>query len=208
MSRFDKISVRDERSKKFVCDHTNKKCVETVCDPTLLLTKSQWLEIIEPCEVSLPKYKYILFYDLSRNTRNWKVAKKISKIFGLPIIITSVPFPRVLHESLSLRIKKNLSVGPKEWLKLIYNAELVLSTSFHGTMFSIIFDKPFYTINTGKDNRVSYILKNMGLTDRIIDEGSLQTLRGIPDSLNEQELAKIDEMRNEGFKYIDEMLRQ
>ena len=65
-------------------------------------------------------------------------------------------------------IIKKYDCGPIDFLYYIYNAELVLSSSFHGTVFSIIFNKPFYAINGINDFRINTLLINTNLNNRSI----------------------------------------
>ena len=62
-----------------------------------------------------------------------------------------------------------LDAGPLEFLNLINNAKLVLSSSFHGTVFSILLNKPFFAINGKDDYRISTLLKKMDLNERTIE---------------------------------------
>ena len=67
-------------------------------------------------------------------------------------------------------LKKSFSFATEtDFLNLIFNANFVLATSFHGTVFSILFNKPFFAINGDKDNRISNLLKLTKLECRTIN---------------------------------------
>ena len=209
---YKRISVRDVRTKDFIIDVGGKSLENRIrfdCDPTLLLSEDDWKGLIYSCKIDIPAENYILFYDLSRNKENWDLACMISKKLQIPLLITSVPFPRVIHKSMSGRIKKKMDVGPKEWLALINGADLVLSSSFHGTVFSMIFDKPFYSINTKEDNRVSHFLETVGLTHRIVDKNNVDCISGIP-SIREQQLSKriIERLKKESLVYLNDIVNE
>ena len=86
------------------------------------LEKNDWLKLIENVDVVVPREKYILFYDLSRNKENWKLAKRFAKKTGLKLLITSVPFPRTINEMFGTY--KKFDVGPKEFLFLLQKNRL------------------------------------------------------------------------------------
>ena len=104
-------------------------------------------------------------YDIHSEEETFEIAKRISKLTNMSVI-----FPKdntkvhVFHHFV-----KKYDNGPIEFLDLINNAELVLSSSFHGTVFSILLQKPFYAINGMKDLRISTLLKTMELESRSID---------------------------------------
>ena len=63
-------------------------------------------------------------------------------------------------------------VSPSEFISLIHNSQCVITTSFHGTAFSIINEVPFYTLylNDGADGRSKELLNKLGLTERMVDK--------------------------------------
>ena len=71
--------------------------------------------------------------------------------------------------SISNNFIKRFDAGPKEFINLIYYSKLTLSTSFHGNVFSIIFNKPFYAVNSENDLRISNLLNLLGLNDCFIN---------------------------------------
>lgn len=161
LEKYDFISVREEGSFNNVKELINKEANINV-DPTMLLDEVTWKKIInnEPFQ----KGEYIFLYDLKQSKKTYKLAKKISKILKLPVVIC-VENPKVIFYDFI----KRFDAGPKDFLNLIYNAKLILSTSFHGNVFSIIFNKPFFAINGNNDFRINTLLKKMGLENRSID---------------------------------------
>ena len=71
--------------------------------------------------------------------------------------------------SISNNFIKRFDAGPKKFINLIYYSKLTLSTSFHGNVFSIIFNKPFYAVNSENDLRISNLLNLLGLNDCFIN---------------------------------------
>ena len=116
------------------------------------------------------------------------MAKAISKKLKLPILVTRY---NNKNDMINNFVKKYNS-GPLDFLSYIDNAALVLSSSFHGTAFSMIYNKPFYVFNGMKDSRISSILKIAGIEDR-----SIESIKDI-DRVN---LKSID------FSFVNEIIK-
>ena len=156
LKEYNFLSVREEGSFNNVVELTGR-IPEINIDPTMLLDKKEWEKIIE--KEAIIKEKYILLYDIHGKTETFKIAKKISRNLGIKVIIPK----ENVRAHLFYPFKKHYNNGPIEFLNLLNNAEIVLSSSFHGTVFSILLHKPFLAINGAKDFRISTLLKKMGL---------------------------------------------
>lgn len=156
---YDFISIREKGSAENIKKITGKNPSINI-DPTLLIKKEEWSKLAGDKNVG---EKYIFLYDVKESKEAYEVANKLSKKLGLPVII--VRESARLHHVYRNFIKR-YDAGPVEFLNLIKNAELVVSSSFHGTVFSIIFQKPFFAIDNGKDKRLNDLLENTGLEDR------------------------------------------
>ena len=196
LKSYNYISVREEASYNTVKKYTDKK-VNINVDPTLLLKREEWINLISSKPVV--SGKYIFLYDLSGKKESIKLAKKISRKLKLPIVIANNH--HILH--LNGSFKKYYRTGPLEFLNIINNAALVLSSSFHGTVFSIIFNKPFFSINGINDFRISTLLKNTGLEGRSID---LNNYNERIEEYNNIDFKKansvIDKERNNSINYL------
>lgn len=143
--------------------------VETVLDPTLLLRAEEWREIaLKPDQ--LPK-KYILCYFIGERMYYRDFAKQLSKQLNLPLVF--IPGSNTDMKTENHLVWKS---GPREFLGLIDNAEVVLTDSFHGTIFSINFRRNFYSFikhegAKAMDNmRIIDILGRLGQPDRLLTE--------------------------------------
>ena len=138
-----------------------------LCDPTLLLERSSWDEMCKSVKVN---GKYILVYKITVADKLLAFAKRLSQKTGLPIIY----IPNDLKSGVigSLR----LNVGVDEWLGYIKNAEYIVTNSFHGTVFSIMYGKKFFSEVSQKVNpstsRLLTLLKMFRMEERIISEFS------------------------------------
>ena len=162
LEKYDFISVREEGSKANVEELLNKD-VPIHMDPTILLDKKEWNDLIPKEKIYAGKY--ILYYSLGQNKEHINLVKKISKLLKMPVVTTRYAGRRELFSG----FKQEYDVGPVEFLNLLKNAELVISSSFHGTIFSTILEVPFYAINGMKDYRISTLLKKLDLQERSID---------------------------------------
>lgn len=159
IGRFNHISIREKEHLDILKELTNKSIIITL-DPTLLLEKSDFANVLIEPEI---EYKYILVYDLQINEELIKLANKISREKGYKVISFSD------FCNYDEWIKSFQYEGPGEFLGYVEKAELVLSTSFHGVAFSIIYNKSFYTIpHTARGSRMIELLTSIGLDDRII----------------------------------------
>lgn len=190
LERYDAISVR-EKSGVDVLKDMGLNGVN-VLDPTLLLTGEEWNRI------SSKKYageKYILVYNLNRNSKIDKYAYNLSQKTGLKIKFLSYQ----LHEFYK---KGQMICNPKveDFLALIANAEYVITDSFHATAFSLNFQRKFVIVYPGKySTRLQSILEILGLTDRVAkDESDLSVVD------NNIDYAKVNQiLSGERHKSID-----
>ena len=135
---------------------------DVVIDPVFLLNREQWHQLaVAPKSDS----KYILFYNLLNTPESTSFAKTLSKETGLPI--------REITKKTSLtregsRLIDNASI--EEFLGLVEHADYVVSNSFHGVAFSLVFEKQFFAVGMGtKSNRVVSLLETAGIRERYIE---------------------------------------
>ena len=159
---FDKISVREQGTKSSVEKLSGRDDVLINCDPVFLLKKDKWIELIDTKPII--EGDYIFLYTLYANPLIIDCAKALKKKYGLPIIISNYTN---IHDLFS-RFRKHLKSGPLEFLNLLYNAKMVVTSSFHGTAFSTILNKPFVTVNGINDNRILNLLHLTNLESRSV----------------------------------------
>lgn len=164
LNKIDFISVREEQGVGLVKKLSNKEAI-SMPDPTLLLEQRIWNEM---CITPDFKSPYILVYKITKADKLIEFAKMLSSKTGFQIIYV----PNDLKSGSIGSLK--LNVGPQEWLGYIRNAEYVVTNSFHGTVFSIVFGKRFFTEISNKVNsttsRLRSLLETFDLTNRTIDK--------------------------------------
>ncbi len=201
LEKYECISVREEGSRNNVKELLNVEEVSMHMDPTILLTKEEWERIL-PIE-RIYKNKYILYYSLGQNKEHIELVKKISKILKLPVVTTRYAGRRELFSG----FEQIYDVGPIEFLSLLKNAELVLSSSFHGTIFSSIFEVPFFAINGLQDYRISTLLKKLNLENRSINTETIEEkCKNYKDINFKVATEEIKKEREKSTKYLREAL--
>jgi hypothetical protein len=117
-----------------------------------------------------------LVYKITKADKLLTFAKKLSQKTGLPIVY----IPNDLKSGSVGKLK--LDVGVEEWLGYIKNAEYVVTNSFHGTVFSILFERKFFAEMSKKVNpstsRLNSLLKMFGLENRTFDNYTDEMLNG------------------------------
>lgn len=165
---FDSLSCREKTGAEYLTYKTGKD-VPVLVDPTLLLDKKEWTLVSVK-----PNYKknYILIYDLNGGEKLVDIAREIKKIYDLEIIcITNNVTKRYKVD------KQVFDAGPGEFVGWIANATCVVTDSFHGTVFSIINRKPFYTYIAIPElaTRIHTLLDICGQKNRIVLDDSIHT---------------------------------
>lgn len=202
LSKYQAITVREISAKKILSDLGFYS--EVVLDPTLLLNKEEWANIASRFHFD-EKEPYLLTYSVEYGNENSIIkhyAQQIAKKKGL----------KLFHITYSGKPKDNYYdnvfhyATPDLFLNLMLHASFVVVSSFHGTAFSINFNKPFITVSPNKFNsRIQSLLKITGLESRLVTDNN----RGIDsfsninyDIVNE----RLDIERKKSIKILSQML--
>ncbi|WP_407450190.1 polysaccharide pyruvyl transferase family protein [Fibrobacter sp.] len=165
LGAYNMISVREFCSAEILEPVIGKKPAVTV-DPTLLLNKKSWMEISEKVD-NLPQ-RYVLLYMISEDREVIRAAKDIAREKGIEIIYISDR----LFKPMGVRTLRKMSPG--QWVFLFANAEIVLTNSYHGMVFSCIFEKkiiPFFLkTNVQVNSRIKDFLNRYGLSKLVCSD--------------------------------------
>lgn len=157
LSTYTYISVRE--NSELISKELNKEA-RNVCDPTLLLSKEEWGK-----KLNLKKSdnKYLLIYAMTDFQNITEYAIKIAQKKGLAIKYIGMPVKRYKN------VKYITNAGPKEFVELFFNADYVVTNSFHGTAFSVNFGKQFISLKNPKNpERAAYFLNSIDAKDRLV----------------------------------------
>ena len=184
-TRFAYLSCREEQGVQILRSLTGKK-VEHVLDPTLLLNKEEW-EILTGQDKNKKSIKeaYILCYFLGNPHTYDSFVQQLSEKLQLPFyVIPQYTWQKKEKHAVSFEI------GPSEFLELLKNASFVCTDSFHGTIFSLNFNIPFYALRRFKANepknqnsRLESVLKKTSMYNRLVD---------YKNDIDEKEILNID----------------
>lgn len=166
---FNALSVRENNGKNWISELTNRDA-ELLIDPTLLLSQDEYNLILD--DTCTPEEDYIFFYCPGFKRELCVFVKEISKKYNLPVIVWSTKsFYTKSIFTFGFKLPKYES--PSVYLSLIKNAKLIFTTSFHGTIFSTIYRKKFYTLKNGEmygdDDRVITLLKQIGMENHLLE---------------------------------------
>lgn len=168
LKKFNHLSTRENNGKKWLKQMTGRD-VPVVLDPTLLIEKKEYEKLERSSNV---QGKYIFYYSPQYKEDINKFVKKLSKKYKLPVIVWNSK-EYALKGLFRYGFKMAHEQDPGIYLDLIKNAELVITTSFHGSIFSTIYRKKFWVIKNGdmygEDDRVITLLNEIKMMDRLIE---------------------------------------
>jgi hypothetical protein len=205
LGRFEYVSVREEAG-KYLVKKASGRDVPVVCDPSMLLDASEWLEVEK--DSALADRSYILCYFLGDNPEFRMFARRLAAFTGLKVV-------GLLHGATyipgddSFPDEAMYDVGPSEFLGLVRNAAFVCTDSFHGTVFSILFEKRFFCFRRFVDSselstndRLNTLLRWSGLEGRLLS--GHEAVRTCVDMSIEYDdvLGRVARKRAEGMGYL------
>ncbi len=163
---FDKILVRERDAISFIEDENCKLFgkVKIVLDPTMLLLDTDYRLIISEYKPLVCFNNSLFSYILDDSKKKSVIREQIANQLELDVINIKAQDPTLKNFEVVMPVE--------EWLYQISKSKFVLTDSFHGTVFSIIFHKPFvvFTNNERGTSRLKTLLGNLGLIHRLIDE--------------------------------------
>lgn len=174
LNDYSHIAVREYSAKKAIERLTGRNDIVQVLDPTLLIEKQEWELFAQETSFTLPE-KYIACYLLKKDNDYIKQVQDIARKTGIKniVIIPSAENPDFcIPEALVYR-----KVCVKEFVKIISNAALICTDSFHGTVFSINLQKQFVLFKRFDDNdtmsqnsRLYDLLNSMNIENRFYEK--------------------------------------
>lgn len=164
LSKYKRIGVRDNNT-KVVLENLLGYEVDRVTDPVFLLSKEQWELIAKRSSKSYPKkfiFVFILTYSFNPYPEIIEFIKRIREYYNLPVVFYNVSLKRKIQIKPELNI---YSAKVEDFLWLIKNADFIVTSSFHVTAFSIIFEKQFlaFTNNIEKDSRIIDLCNDLSI---------------------------------------------
>ena len=196
LSNYTNISAREQS----LADFINKSIVKNNCyvtlDPVLLAGKETFTSIASKRKLKKP---YLLIFKIASDEPSIirKIAEDIAKKKKLTIIeLTSI-------ESIK-SLTSIAAASPEYFISLFRDASYIITSSYHGTIFSILFEKNFNTIGVNNVERMSHLLSAIGLKDRLIYPKSINIKS---DEINYHKVNEIiQKMRIKSIDYLKQSL--
>lgn len=169
LSEFAALSVRENSGMRIIGEELGlEKDVSVVLDPTLLLEEKDYRPL--EAKIHVPQ-AYVLVYSIGGADAALRQASKaIAKKLGAKVVFVNA----CRRHYLDVPFSDYLSVSPDRLLFLVHHAKFIVTTSFHGLAFSLIYRKPFLAIKSATSKvttRIIELLSNMGLSGNMIAEG-------------------------------------
>ena len=157
IQQFDAISVREESGVQLCAEHLKRNDAVWVLDPTLLLNKKDYEYLCRKIKSSKNYRKTLLAYILDPTEDLVSNLKNLAEVENMELNLVYA--------------EDGMTRSVEEWLAQFRDADAVITNSYHGTIFSIIFQKPFYTIiNAGRGaDRFNSLLSSLNISDRLVD---------------------------------------
>lgn len=193
MKKFSGISVREKVSVDLIKKHLDLNAI-FVLDPTLLINKKYYLKLIKDYQSYIIKginnEQYIFAYILKKKKNLQIYLSRVKKKLKLPIFYVTIGNKDQV----------------KEFLYGINSCKAVITNSFHGTIFSIIFNKPFVTFKMmNNDCRLNNLIEIFNIGDRIIDVNSVPSISLLKRPLAIDKL-KLNSLRKRSIDYLKQNL--
>lgn len=203
LTKLDYISVR-EKSGVDILKQLTKKDISLVPDPTVLM--SDYKKIMK--EYGDIADDYIFCYYLRSRENIGDVSEYIAQQSKYKIYS-----PHNSHRRWK-EIGETVYPCPRQWLNLLFNSKIVITNSFHGTMLSILLNKPFIVVGIGGEKakyneRVQNLLSQCGLEHRLINEFNKTKINQLTNTqINWSEVnEKISSMKKSGETFLTESLK-
>ena len=206
ISRYSKIAVREQSGVDIIRNLTGKEAT-VVLDPTLLLDYKKWNDIAVAKRQFKKKYILCYFLNYSFNAFPYvdELAREIQKQTGYEIVRVARP-PHHLGES---HTHFKVGASPEEFLALIRDSEMVLTTSFHGTAFAVNYGKPVLTVVkdiNASDSRQINLMQAIGLDSQIITIQDPLPKASQAQYDVEREQKRLSELREASLDYLKKAL--
>lgn len=164
ITRIDHIGLREVEMRDVIQNYgwQPKRPMEVVLDPTMLLTREHYLDIIKDWKPTVKSQEKLLDYILDHNMQTERLLVKAEEFLCVK--------RSDIIDTKHWKEKKYVMPSIEEWLYSIANAEFMITDSFHGTVFSILFNTPFavhINNNRGAD-RFHTLLGHFNLQNRIV----------------------------------------
>lgn len=205
--QIDFLSVREQQGKEIIQSIVDVP-VEVVADPTYLLTREEWLELIP--QEKVVEDGYVLCYFLGDSEPIKEYARKFADSKGLRLV--SILSDECNSDDSRFADEMLIGKSPEEFVNLIRNAEYILTDSFHGLAFSVINQKQFLIfyrrrtdVKESRNSRIDNIVRSWDIEDRLIRDPEKQVLPN--NDIDYRAVSeKVEALRAKSLAFLDKAL--
>lgn len=171
LSKYNAISVREKHLSCFLSKELGRN-IPVVIDPVFLLDCKQWAQWMANRYF---KKKYVLLYQVTYSSQAENFAKKIAKERNISLKVISSGVTK------HFETWRTAAYSPMEFVALFASAEFIVTTSFHGTAFSLIFNRPFlcFEAQDQYNGRVTSLLENLDIVEQYVTKNAIPIARDI-----------------------------
>lgn len=203
--RMDKLSMREEEACVGLLAKDGSSA-EWVLDPTLLLTSREYNMIATPRRIVSEKY-IVVYVAAVKSPFVDAVVSSVRKKSGLRVIELLV----YQYGLVGVGADEKIAFGPSDFLALIRDSEAVVSVSFHGTAFAIIYEKPFVSVLDGDwtiESRQAALLRRLECPERMVIENRTDTdiIAQLSTPIGEIVRCRLDAMRVDSKEWLEKAL--
>ncbi len=204
LQTIEAISMRELQGSAIVSEQLGRP-VETMLDPTILITPEEWRKIFD---IENKPNNAVVMYLCSYRPYAIELAKEMARRNGLKKIIYITT--EVKYSFKDPEVECRFDVSAPEFVSLFANASFVITNSFHGTAFAVNLGKRFFTVVNDRmktSSRFYSLLEQTGLLERICKEGTpLDTVVDNPIPVAEVR-ERLDALRGNALDFIETALR-
>lgn len=170
ISQFDSVSVREPSAIPLLRGIGITKEIDAVVDPVFLLDSKEWDYIADSSDF-IPTEDYVLVYGYNRQKDVYTYARALAQKLGVKVYTIGT----AIEDHNLDQDKYFWNASPNTFVNLIRNAKAVVTNSFHGTVFSIVYQKPFhfFTVKQSTNARMLDLLETLKLGDRHVKDHHL-----------------------------------
>lgn len=210
LSRLNSVSVREEQGKKIVKDVAGLDA-QVVLDPTLMIDRDEWAALADESELRIDT-PYVFCYFLGTNPEHREFAKKLAKEKGLTLV-TIPHFDEYNEADKDFGDMPLYEADPADFLSLIKNASYICTDSFHGTVFSVIFNRQVAVFERfqnqsaeSTNSRIHTLLENLGMTSQLFNSKD-QTDEFVNSIIDYNAVnVRFNELKEDSFGFLDKAI--
>lgn len=207
LSRYKHISVRENTGAGVIRSLIGRDAT-VVLDPTLLLNREEWNKIATPKR--LVKKKYILCYFLNYTFNAFPYVDELARDMQKQTEYEIVRVARPPHKLSFINTTYQIGASPEEFLALVRDAEIVLTTSFHGTAFAVNYGKPVFTVvqdRNASDSRQVNLMHNLGLDKQVLSIKDKFPMASETHYDVDNEQMVLNKLRLDSKRYLEKALK-